>query len=130
MADHPGWPFKVPEATARWLNCHRVTAIRYEWEMIDSENARDWLVLVSLDKEELKVPTGCFSIYPEVEFKPMSSGLVHFKSWINVPQQIQAIDAWKRKEQHDLSEFRRLRKKFEGMDMGDWTGEGPDGVTD
>jgi hypothetical protein len=112
MADHPGWPFKIPEATARWLNEHSVVAIKYDWKMTDVDKSEDWLVLVGSDNEELIVSTGFFSIYPEVSFSPRSQGLIDFKSWIDVPGQLQKIDAWRKKEQHDLSEYKRLKEKF------------------
>lgn len=117
MADHPGWPFKIPEATARWINEHSVVAIKYDWKFTGEDTSEDWLVLVDRDGKELIVPTGFFSIYPEVSFNPRSQGLIDFKSWIDVPKQLQAIDNWKRKEQRDLSEFKRLKEKFKDVEL-------------
>ncbi|WP_192246124.1 hypothetical protein [Mesorhizobium silamurunense] len=107
----PKWKHKISEADVRWL-ASGVIKITHHWEMTGADTSRNWIELHK-EKEKRSFDSSFLNDNDYFQFKPNWRELV-------VPtyygeraiQDLAAIDAWEKKNQHDRAELERLKRKF------------------
>lgn len=116
----PVWRHNIDERTARWIASHRVDKIVLNTEMHSEDSWSNYLVLhCSEPKSQCKAPPDLFISKELVIRSNDNRGIVTLA--VEVEDTLDQIDAWKKRNQRELAEYKRLKKKFEGVDLGEDT---------
>ncbi len=108
----PAWPFKVPFQFALWLRTGPVTKITHHWKMTGVDTSDNWIEL-HIGMESRKCPVDISGNYSsEVKFNPDHARLVHLRD--DISARIEEIAKWEKRENRDIAQYKRLRKKLYG----------------
>jgi hypothetical protein len=114
----PAWPFKTKIETARWLAEHSITKLTCHRELTGVDTCDDWIEAHD-GKDHRRVVIGYWG-GEEITFRPNFPNMLKLRG--DVLKRLDEIAAFEKKNARELSEYRRLQKKFTGRDT---RGEAP-----
>lgn len=119
VGKRPKWDLDSDEKKVRWLLAHPVvTRVESKWEMTSVDTSRSWLELYTPNSPVPLILNPGDGIIDYLRLDWFGGVAVKINSTIEGiwRKRVNEIDDFDRKHDRELREYRRLKRKFEGID--------------
>jgi hypothetical protein len=111
----PEWNHPISEADARWLYKNAITKITHHWKFTSEDTTENWVEVHTDAKTTRRFPSGYFTDSQYWRFAPNHRALITpGYAAERAIKDINAIDAWEKKNATERAEYERLKRKFAG----------------
>lgn len=99
----------------RWIVEHRVVSVKTSFKMTSADTADDYITLTDFDGVEVTWLQSTFNSVATLRL----NGLSLCEPKYGLREKVAARDKYERDNSEDLATYKRLKKKFEGVALGE-----------